>query len=317
MFAARGLGVSLAIFFLLYLFASIVVLQTWEFAAKWLERGSARRRARWLFALRIFPFALALAFSLGVTLPSFLWLEPRQTGEEIGTAPFVLASCCVLVLALGIGRAFVAQKRTSRAIGKWLEGSSLLEGGSLGKGIPVPIFRTTRSSPTLIVAGISEPKVLVSEAAMFSLNAPELRRALQHEIAHVRSCDNLKKLLFRLLVFPGMWRLESVWSEAAEMAADDAAVSSRSEAIDLASALVKISRLAPVRQPELATSLLHTSTALSARVQRLCAWTAPETEIHGDWRYLAPCAMVAAACMAAIYSHVLVDVHWMTEWLVR
>jgi len=314
MFAARGLGVSLAIFFLLYLFASLVVLQTWEFAARRMEAKSARRQARGLFALRVFPFALAAAFSLGITLPSFLWLEPRSTGEEIGAAPVVLASCCLLVLAIGVARALAAQRKTTRVIAGWLEGSSLLEMAAQEKSIPV--FRTGHNSPTLTVAGIREPKVLISEAAVASLNAAELPCALRHEIAHVRSGDNLKKLLYRLLAFPGMKMLELTWSEAAEMAADDAAVSSRAEALDLASALVKISRLAHVQQPEFTTGLLHTSTALSARVQRLCGWTAPVADSRDNWRYLLPCA-IAAACMAAIYSHVLVDVHVMTEWLVR
>ena len=39
--------------------------------------------------------------------------------------------------------------------------------------------------------------------------------------------DNLKKLVFRFCPFPGMSKLESAWSQAAEMAADDAAVALR------------------------------------------------------------------------------------------
>ena len=42
----------------------------------------------------------------------------------------------------------------------------------------------------------------------------------------MRSRDNLKKLAFRLSPAPGMAKLESAWQEAAELAADDAAVSS-------------------------------------------------------------------------------------------
>ena len=43
-----------------------------------------------------------------------------------------------------------------------------------------------------------------------------------------------------------MAKLESAWSEAAELAADDAAVSNLNDAVDLAAALVKLSRLVPV-----------------------------------------------------------------------
>jgi len=65
-------------------------------------------------------------------------------------------------------------------------------------------------------------------------------------MAHAHRRDNLKKLLFRFCAFPGMSRLEAAWCEAEEMAADDAAVASVGDALDLASALIKLSRLAPV-----------------------------------------------------------------------
>lgn len=60
------------------------------------------------------------------------------------------------------------------------------------------------------------------------------------------SLDNLKKLVFRFCFFPGMAKLESAWSQVAELAADDAAVSNMDDAVNLASALVKVSRLVPV-----------------------------------------------------------------------
>ena len=82
------------------------------------------------------------------------------------------------------------------------------------------------------------------------------------------------------------------------MAADDEAVSSFRDALDLAAALIKLSRQAPA-QPcaELATALLHSSTeSLKVRVQRLFIWNSarPGTElarIHGGTRlrlYLLP-----------------------------
>jgi len=88
--------------------------------------------------------------------------------------------------------------------------------------------------------------VLLSDAAAAVLSPQELATALQHEMAHAHRRDNLKKLLFRFCAFPGMSRLEAAWCEAEEMAADDAAVASVGDALDLASALIKLSRLAPV-----------------------------------------------------------------------
>jgi Zn-dependent protease with chaperone function len=67
-----------------------------------------------------------------------------------------------------------------------------------------------------------------------------LQTALNHEVAHVSRRDNLKKLLLRFVAFPGMSGLETAWLEATEMAADDAAVSTAGDALDLAAALIKL-----------------------------------------------------------------------------
>ena len=46
--------------------------------------------------------------------------------------------------------------------------------------------------------------MLLSGAAELVLTTNELQTALNHEIAHVRRRDNLKKLLLRFVAFPGM-----------------------------------------------------------------------------------------------------------------
>src|SRR5262249_22093154 len=149
-----------------------------------------------------------------------------------------------------------------------LNGSTVMESGD-----PVPVFRTGKDAPTFTVAGVCAPKVLVSDAALAALDPPELRTALRHEIAHVLRYDNLKKLLFRFALFPAMTDLESTWAQETEMAADDAAVSNVRDALDLAAALIKVSRLGAIESSgELTTALLHSSTALSTRVQRLVSW---------------------------------------------
>ena len=68
-----------------------------------------------------------------------------------------------------------------------------------------------------------------------------------------------------------MAKLESAWSQAAELAADDAAVSNLGDAVDLAAALVKLSRLVPVEAAPLCTVGFVTG-SISARVARLLAW---------------------------------------------
>ena len=62
--------------------------------------------------------------------------------------------------------------------------------------------------------------------------------------------DNLKKVLISATPFPWMNGLEKSWRGAAELAADDAAVQNRQEALDLAAALIKLSRAPKCSQPE-------------------------------------------------------------------
>jgi Zn-dependent protease with chaperone function len=318
MFAARCAGVSLAVFVLLYVFLSAAVSRGWKPIRRWFRPRTARGAADLLFALRVLPLAVSSVVMLGFTLPSFLLLEPRSTNEAIGAAPLALGFCCLILLGAGIARASIAQLRASRALRQWLDGSILMEPQIMDSGDDVPVFRTGKAAPTLTVAGVCAPKVLVSEAAVALLNRPELRTALRHEIAHVLRYDNLKKLVFRLSLFPAMADLEHAWSEETEMAADDAAVSSFRDALDLAAALIKVSRLGPIQSSsELTTALLHSSTALSTRVQRLVAWNKTQKhQTHGRWQYALPAAATVIGVVAT-YGSALTRMHAVTEWLVR
>jgi len=314
MFAARCVGISLAMFILLYVPLSLAVSRGWKFSSRAVKPGTARGSADLLFVLRVLPFVVALAFTFVFTVPSFLLLEPRSTDESVGTLPVMLGVCCLMLLVVGIVKAVSAQRRTSRALMKWLDGSIVMEPAAA-----VPVYRTGKDSPTLTVAGVREPKVLVSEAAVAALTASELRTALKHEMAHVRFYDNLKKLFFRFCAFPGMTSLEHAWSEQSELAADDAAVACIGDALDLAAALIKVSRLSPAQPTaELATGLLHSSTALSVRIQRLFLWE-PKPSPARSWNfwYALPPAAATGLVVATTYSSALAQLHVLTEWLVR
>jgi len=313
MFAARGIGISLAVFMLLYVPLSMAVCLAWKLLWRGIRPRSAWGSANLLFALRLAPFVLSVMFTLLFTLPSFLLLEPRSTDESVGTVPLLLGLCCLTLLAGGIVRAVRAQLRTSRALVTWLADSAVVEAG---KGVPV--LRTSGDGPALTLAGVRAPKVLVSMATLSVLTPQELRTALEHEMAHVRAHDNLKRLLFRLAVFPEMKELEEAWSEQAELAADDAAVSSPGEALDLAAALIKVSRLGAL-QAELTTGLLHSSTALGLRVQRLFSWeqrrSAPA--YRPNWWSVLPPTLAVFLIVVSTYGSALTGMHAVTEWLVR
>jgi hypothetical protein len=105
------------------------------------------------------------------------------------------------------------------------------------------------------------------------------------------------------------------------MAADDAAVSSASEALDLAAAVIKLSRLAPLQAPaELTTALVHSpAESVNARVERLIAWTERRSIPANGYslRYALCTAIAVVGTLAVTYSELLVRVHAASEWLVR
>ncbi len=313
MFAARGAGVSLAIFVLVYAICSLAVFIGWRLVLRAVKPVSARGAAGLLFTLRLFPLGFAFLVMVGVALPSFLLLEPRGTDEAVGAAPTALAIGFLVIALLGVVRAVRAQRRTSLAMERWLNGSIRIDSPD-----SIPVFRSNRQSPTLTVAGVCAPKVIISEDAAAVLTPTELRAAIKHEIAHVRSFDNLKKLIFRLAVFPGNSHLEAAWAEQTELAADDAAVANILDALDLASALIKVSRLGVNPNAELSTALLHSSTALTMRVRRLFAWTEPKAErnTRASWSYTIPTA-AALYGLVLSYDSLLRGMHQVTEWLVR
>jgi len=313
MFALRGIAVSLTFFVLVYCLLSALVAVAWRSLK--LLRAAEQRVAGLLFALRILPLMTSVVITCAFVVPSFQLLEPRSIHEGMGTMPLTLGVCALLLIACGCYRVITAQIKTSRAVARWLEGADPL---SVDSDPQMVTFRAKRGAPPLTLVGVRRPRVLVSESTVALLSHDELRVALQHERAHMRSRDNLKKLVFRFCPFPGMARLESAWSQAAELAADDAAVSNLNDAVDLAAALVKLSRLVPVEAAPVCTVGFVTG-SVSVRVARLLAWEeackAPPTRSR-SWYAVAP-VLVTLLCALAAYGPVLALTHELTEWLVR
>ena len=315
MFALRGLAVSLSVFVTVYCALSVTVSLTWRRGRLLIGRQPVRRAAGVLFALRMLPLSAAALITAGFAVPSFLLLEPRTIVEPIGGLPLALGTCGVVVVAFGLGNTFAAVWRASRTISGWMKGSR-----PVGFAVSLPVLRTAGAMPPMTAVGIVRPKILLSEAAESLLDVSELRSALNHEIAHVRRHDNLKKLLLRFVVFPGMRELEEWWLEATEMAADDAAVSDSNEALDLAAALIKLCRLGPLESfPDLSMSLVHSPAAVvNERVERLIHWSdQPHPRQRPRPGYALGLGMVLLPAVVLNYGQLLVGVHIATEWLVR
>jgi beta-lactamase regulating signal transducer with metallopeptidase domain len=254
-------------------------------------------------------------------VPSFLLLEPRAVDEPMGAMPLVLGLCGMALLLAGMWKAATALLQASRTIARWSSEARLIGARPIDSMNSVAVQRISAAAPPLTAAGILRPSLWLSPAVEFMLTERELETALRHEVVHVRRRDNLRKLILRLVPFPGMAELESAWREASEMAADDAAVSSASEALDLAAAVIKLSRLTPLEPPaELTTALVHCpAQSVNARVQRLIAWTERRQNAAPGYSlgYALWAAVAVVAALAVTYSELLVRVHAATEWLVR
>ena len=249
MFALRGIAVSLSIFILFYSAFSVVVRSMWRKIVFCSQHHPPRKCADGLFALRMLPFVMALAVTLIWAVPSFLLLEPRAGSEPLGGMPLLLSLCGIAVMFAGLWKAAAAWARASRVIARWSGEARIITVRPVGAKRSVSVLRSSGAVPPLTTAGILRSTVWLSWAAEFVLTERELQSSLRHEMVHVCQRDNLKKLLLRLVAFPGMADLENAWSEATEMAADDGAVSSVSEALDLAAAVIKLSRLASLQPP--------------------------------------------------------------------
>jgi Zn-dependent protease with chaperone function len=281
----------------------------------------------------MFPLVTAGVITAAFTVPSFLLLEPRTIEEPLGGIPLVLGICGVGLGILGAVNASLALRKASRTVARWTRAAQPLECRA-----PFPVLRISETVsakipariPAMTAAGIVRPRVLLSNTAESMLTANELQTALNHEVAHLRRRDNLKKLLLRFVAFPGMSNLEAAWLEDTEMAADDAAVANAGEALDLAAALIKLSRQGPVEfdsdesAADLTAALAHSpASVMNARIERLIAWS----EVHlaaprkfSRWRrvgYGLGAALATVVVFAVTYSQLLVRVHTATEWLVR
>ncbi len=311
MFALR-IAVSLDWFLLLYCLLSILVETVWR-AVRPLHVAQ-RSVATILFGLRILPLAASLIITFALVVPSQL-MEPIPINEAMGAIPLALGVCALLLIAWGFFRAIAAQSRTTRAVTCWLEGARPLKVNANSNSTAT--FQSRRESPPLIVVGVRRPRVLVSESTVALLAPDELRMALKHELEHMKSRDNLKRLILVFCPFPGMAKLESAWSQSAELAADDAAASTQRDALDLAAALVKLSSLVPVKTPVCSTPFVAGS--ISERVARLLDWdeATKSRRVRIRTWFVIPFAIAVSLLVSVAHRPVLTLTHEVTEWIVR
>ncbi len=205
--------------------------------------------AAWrLLALRLLPTALALLVCVGVVLPAFLRHEPRATDERVGLGLLLAAAVSSALLVAGGVRAAGGILATRRLVLRWRRTGRPIR----LQGVPHPTFAVDEDFPIVAVAGCVRPELFLSRHVLARCTSAELAAIVAHETGHLRRRDPWSRFLLRacpdLLACTPLGRsLERSWEQAAEQAADDEAVAGGANALDLASALLAVARIAGER----------------------------------------------------------------------
>jgi hypothetical protein len=232
--------------------------------------GTMRPRlaARFLFALRMAPMAVTIFVIVGFCVPSYLWLEPDVAIERVGWLCLSAAALGATVWTASLLRGVTAMIFTGRYLRR-----CRAQGPSEAA---QELIVVQDSAAVMAVAGVVNPRLLVSQSVLDVLSPEQQQAAFRHEEAHRTSRDNLKRLLFLLSpdVAPfvgGMRQIERAWATFTEWAADDEAVNGDQErALSLASALVRVAKLGVQGAPSyVLSSLVDDDGDLETRVERL------------------------------------------------
>lgn len=284
------------------------------------DRLPAAVAARWLFVARALPAAGASVLALGLVVPAFALYEPAGASETAGAVLIGFAALAVGLLARGLVRAWRSHRATATLVGAWMASARRVR----LEGIAIPAYRIDSEFPIVAVAGLLRPRLLVAGSVFDACTDRELSLILAHEQAHVRSRDNLRRLLLDAApdLLAGTATGSAMvrrWHQAVEEAADERALAGawRWAACDLAAALIKVARLAPATPPlPLPASTFFRGEDLERRVRRLLTWSPPRSQGPSHVRRLATAAGAAALATSALALDLLVVVHEVTERLV-
>lgn len=280
---------SFAALFVLNLAASAAGVGFWyALLAPSAEKWSAKRRADIIFALRFFPFLGSLIFVLAFLLPAYLLFEPYNTKEVITFKLAVPAFISAVGTAFAVYRVGGSWWKTRRLVADWLADAELIRVADA----EIPVYCIRHPFPLIAVVGVFSPKMFVARQIFDSLDEKEFRAAIAHECAHLIAHDNFKRLVLGIcrdsLVLPFARKLDGLWAKIAESAADEYAVRTgdATTALDLAAAILKISRITPENaQPTMlasASMLTEQTGDVAWRVRRLL-WLSEIKFLRGDF----------------------------------
>ena len=308
----HGTTLALAWFLILNAATSVMIAML---AGAIAERAASARPNVWL-ALRLAPALLSILFTAAVFLPSYWRYEPRELVEGLDVTVTALAVLACAIAAAGAVRGARAWLRAARRTRAWMRDAQPM---ALAE-TRIPVFAVDADAPMMALVGLLRPRLLVTRPVLDALTPEEWRAAVAHELGHWRALDNLKRLAMRatpdlLGATPAARSLERCWVAASEYRADRAAGDSGLVRCALASALVKVARLAPaVSTFDEPISALVDAADVTMRVQRLL--DGPKAiEAPGRARWFVIPAVLAATIVS--YAPLLRLIHRVTEVLVN
>ncbi len=273
------------------------------------------RRRSWsapaLLTLRLAPIGSAALLCASVVLPAFLWYEPTHRREPLGGGLLGLGAFAVLLIGAGLARAWRASAATERLVRRCAAGRRRRATADVVEIVDV-------TEPIVAVFGALRPRILAARRVVQACSAEEFQGIVDHETAHVAAADNFKLALLRgapdlIAALPLGAAIVSRWKVAAEFAADErAAGADRARRLALASALIKVARLAERRMPvEAAHVMAVAHDHIEERVRRLLgeAPAPPRRSLR-----LALIGLAAATPIVALPAYGVM--HRCIEWLV-
>jgi Zn-dependent protease with chaperone function len=321
-------GICLALIGLLTInaFASSMAALLWRAFEPRAQRRTASARAQTLFALRVIPAGVAVVCVAALLLPAYIAHEPRQNADEFSFKIAALAAISATGLLLAAWRGIAAWVATRRLVNNWLRSAEPIKLNQT----PVPAYRLRHPFPVVAVIGAFRPRLFIAGHLFNQLSQEELAAVIAHERGHLAARDNLKRALLRacrdvLMIAPCGRSLDRAWAENSEAAADEYAARNDSEgALELASALIKIARLAPagvkLAIPAGALLIGENASGIAQRVNRLTqlATTGRRPEKMTSFArrtifWLSGGALLTAALLIATDPRSLVSIHNLIE----
>jgi Zn-dependent protease with chaperone function len=256
-------------------------------ADRGISRMTARCQERIYFAIPVASHVVALLLAMSVVGPQYIRNETNRLQEHVGIVCMAGATIIAARYLYALLRAALLILQMHRAH-KHDEAPVVLTGGT-------PVYTSVDMHPLLAVTGVFSPRIVISRHLLNNaeFSSESLEIALAHETAHLCQHDNLKHLvLASLTLFNAGARQERSlqrWRHAAEIAADDDAVSGNfSRAILLAETLLVAARTVPSqRMSVLSLGLLPHEEELDKRIDRLLrndSTLAPTTT--PSWRHI-------------------------------